>query len=109
MAVLSLKPHRLSYLVAEPGYEDDNGDYHEGESRWEGSIECDAVPASGKANEVTFDDGTVHKYSYTVYLPSDCREFSIGDRVRIRLLGGVEREYEVKGFQRWQLQCKMWV
>lgn len=109
MAVLELKPHRLSYLVTSPGYEDDNGDYHEGTSRWEGDIECDAVPASGSANEITFDDGTAHKYSYTVYLPVSCKDFSVGERVRIRHLGNVEREYSVKGFQRWQLQCKLWV
>lgn len=110
MAVLKIKPHRLSYLVTSPGYEDENGDYHEGESHWsEESIRCDAVPATGEAAEREFEDGVVRKYSYTAYLPADCPDFEIGDRVKLHLLGGVERVFEVKGFQRWQLQCKMWV
>lgn len=108
MAVLEFKPKRLSYLVSENGYEDENGDYHSGESRWEGEIECGTVPA-GKANEIKFDDGTVKVYSYTVYLPSDCRDFEIGDRVRIKALDGRDREFEVISFHRYQLQCKMWV
>ena len=48
MAVANRNPHRLQYLVAVPGYEDENGNYHAGLSEWKGSIPCDAVP-SGKA------------------------------------------------------------
>lgn len=108
MSVLEFKPHRLEYLVTSPGYEDEEGNYHPGESTWEGDIECDAVP-SGKSEEMTFEDGIVRKYSYTVYLPNNCKDFAIGDRVRISLLGEVKREFEVKGFHRWQHQCKIWV
>ena len=96
MAVANRNPHRLQYLVAVPGYEDENGNYHAGSSEWKGSIPCDAVP-SGKAEERKFEDGVV---SHT---------FTIGDRVKIMLLGGIEREFEVKGFHRYQLQCKIWV
>lgn len=109
MAVLKLKPHRLSYKVSQGGYEDGLGDFHEGESSWEGCIECDAVPVSGKANEIKFDDGTVYRYSYTVYLPSGVKDFSIGEKVRIKLLEEGVRYFTVKGFQRYQLQCKLWV
>ena len=108
MAVVNTKPHRLEYLTISPGHEDEEGNYHPGESSWEGNIECDAVPA-GKAEERTFEDGVIRKYSYTVYLPDNCRDFSIGDRVRIGLLVGIIREFEVKGFHRWQQQCKIWV
>ncbi len=108
MAVLSLKPCRLSYLVATPGYEDGNGDYHPGEETWKGDVECDMVPA-GKANEIKYDDGSVRVYSYTVTLPTGCRDFEVGDRVRMRLLNGEIRYFEVKGFHRYQLQCKMWI
>lgn len=107
MAVLNRNPHRLSYLVSEPGYEDGNGDYHCGENRWEGNIPCDAVP-DGKAEERTFEDGVTRAYSYTVHLPSGCRDFVIGDRIRIVFPGGIEREFEVKGFHRYQKQCKLW-
>ena len=108
MSVLQLKPHRLSYLITEGGYTDTNGDYHKGASRWEGNIRCDAVPA-GASNEMQFEDGVTRRYSYTVYLPKDCREFAVGDRVKLFLYNGIVREYDVKGFHRYQMQCKLWV
>lgn len=108
MSVLEFKPNSLSYLDSVPGHDDENGDYHPGVSRWVGDIECGVVPA-GKANEIKFEDGTVKTYSYTVTLPVDCRDFAIGDRVRVKMLDGLEREFEVKSFHRYQLQCKMWI
>lgn len=108
MAVLRLRQSRLSYLVAKPGYEDDNGDYHPGENFWDGNIECGYSPA-GAANEIRFDDGSVKVYTYTLSLPRDCRDFSIGDRVRIELISGRWQEFTVKSFLRYQLQCKMWI
>lgn len=107
MAVLVLKKHRLSYLSQTDGYEDGNGDYHEGTSEWRGYIPCNAVPA-GKAAERTFEDGKVRAYSYTVNLNTEI-DFQIGDRVRIEFHNGKVGEFGVKGFHRYQLQCKMWV
>lgn len=109
MAILQLKPHTLEYQVTSQGYEDANGDYHKGESYWQGEIPCDAVPASGKSNEVQFEDGSVHKYSYTIYLNNDVRDFCVGEKVRVTLYGGVKRVFTVKGFHRYQLQSKLWV
>lgn len=108
MAVLQFKPSRLSYLITNPGYEDENGDFHTSTSQWEGDIECGYATA-GASNEIKFEDGTVKVYSYTVTLPRDCRDFADGDRVRLIMLNGKEREFSVKGFQRYQLQCKMWI
>lgn len=108
MAVLQIKPHRLSYYVEEGGYNDTNGDYHRGPSRWEGDIHCDAVPA-GAGSEMQFEDGVTRKYSYTVYLPKNCRDFAIGEKVKISLYNGVVRTFDVKGFHRYQMQCKLWV
>lgn len=108
MAVVNRNPHRLQYLVSTPGYDDESGNYHPGSSDWEGSIPCDAVPA-GKAEEMEFEDGAIRRYSYTVCLPGNCRTFAIGERVKISMLGGIEREFEVKGFNRYQLQCKIFV
>lgn len=108
MAVLDLKPHLLSYFVTEPGYEDDNGDYHEGKSGWSEPLECHAVPA-GRANEITFADGQTATYTYTVgRLSPDCREFKVGEDVKLNILG-IEREFQVKGFHRYQSQSKLWV
>lgn len=110
MAIISLKPHRLEYEVkTKEGYEDSVGDFHEGKTEWVGNIECDAVPSNGKANEVKFDDGSVHRYSYTIYLSSNAREFAIGERVRVTLYGGIQKVFTVKGFHRYQTQAKLWV
>ena len=108
MAVLKVKPDRLCYLVPGNGYEDENGDYHPGEPCWEGDIPCDTV-TSGKATERTFEDGVIRAYSYEVKLPDNVKDFAIGDRVNIMFYGGIEREFEVKGFDRKQHQCKLWV
>lgn len=108
MAVIELKPHLLSYLVVEPGYEDDNGDYHEGSSSWSKPLECHAVPA-GAADEITFADGTTSHYSYVVgRLDAGCREFKIGEDVKL-IIDGMERKFQVKGFHRYQSQSKLWL
>jgi len=109
MAVLRTKPHILSYLATAPGQEDDNGDYEAGVSQWEGCIPCDAVPATGSAREEAFSDGVARSYSYVVYLPASCRHFAVGDIVRLFFSDGTVNELSVKGFRRWQHQCKMWV
>lgn len=106
--LLNDRPHRLQYLATTPGYEDENGDYHEGKSHYEGDIPCRHVP-NGKAEEREFEDGVVRTYSAIVRLDSDCREFAIDDKVKLSLLGGIEREYKVKGFHRYQMYAKLWV
>lgn len=108
MSVIEFKSHLLSYRVITDGYEDDNGDWHEGSESWSEPMECHAVP-NGRANEITFADGTTSTYSYTVgRLSPDCREFKIGEDVKLNILG-IEREFQVKGFHRYQLQSKIWV
>lgn len=110
MSVLSIKPHYLSYLVVSEGYKDELGDFHKGESTWvEDYIDCDAVPA-GKEEVITYPDGTVGHYAYTLYTTTKCREFSRGDKISIRFFGSSERkEFEVKGYHRYQHQVKIWV
>lgn len=108
MPVIDLTPHRLSYLVSQPGYEDDNGDWHEAIEEWSEPISCHAVGA-GRANTINYEDGSSSNYSYTVgRLPKDCKEFLVGEKVKLEILGE-EKEYLVKGFQRLQLQSKIWV
>ena len=108
MAVLRRNPDTLSYLVVQEAYEDDNGDFHEGTSYWEGEIRCDAV-SNSKAQKITFADGTKYEYAYEVHLPSDVREFPIGEKVKILFYGGNEIEFVVQGFHRFQKQSKIWV
>lgn len=108
MSVIELKPHLLSYLETTPGFEDDNGDWHEGSTSWSKPFECHAVPA-GAANEITFADGSTFHYSYIVgRLDADCREFKIGEDVKL-IIEGMERKFQVKGFHRYQLQSKLWL
>ena len=113
MSVLDFAPHTLEYLEVVPGHDDEEtGDYIKGSEEWvEGYCKCDTVPA-GKANTITTPDGQVEPYSYTIYnLPRTCRTFAYGERIRIKFFGSSEdvREFVVKGFHRYQKQCKMWV
>lgn len=108
MPVIDPKPHYLSFLMITPGYEDKNGDWHEGKEEWSEPVRCHAV-ASGSAGVSAYEDGRIHSYTYTVgRLPADCREFEIGDRVRLTAFGRVH-ELTVKGFHRYQLQSKLWL
>ena len=108
MSVIDFIPHHLRRLTVTDGYEDENGDWHEGQEEWGEMIPCHAV-ASGRANEKTFPDGKVSTYSYTIgRLDPDISEFTIGERI-ILDISGSEREYTVKGFHRYQLQSKIWV
>lgn len=108
MPVLDLIPHKLSFLEVRDGYEDCNGDWHEGETAWSGEMPCHAV-AAGAANTISFADGKNVSYSYTIgRLDPDCREFKIGERIKLNI-EGIIREFSVKGFHRYQLQSKIWV
>ena len=107
-----MKPHRLEVFHITEGYEDENGDYHNGTKEWVEVCKCDVVPA-GESNEITTPDGVVQQYAYTIYLPKGTREFHTGETVRIIFNGTgtlqEKREFSVKGFHAYQHQCKMWV
>lgn len=112
MSILKMKPHYLEVLTKSEEYEDENGDFHAGEEEWVRLCRCDAVP-SGEANRITTPDGVELQYSYTIYLPQKAREFFVGEKVRVIFFGeGIlqeKKEFSVKGFHRYQHQCKMWV
>lgn len=109
MAVFNMKPHILSYLSKTDGYRDENGDWHKGTETWVSYCRCDAVPA-GKENMITYADGSVGQYNYTVSnLPKDCREFKFGDRIKLTFYNQTEKEFDVKGFHRYQLQSVLYV
>jgi hypothetical protein len=114
MAVLNRTAHIFEYLSAKSeGYRDRaTGDWVDGKEEWVTNYcKCDIVPA-GKANQITIPDGQVETYSYTIYsLPKSCREFKYGDKIRIKFFGSEDdvKEFTVKGFHRYQMQCKIWV
>lgn len=108
MALVNTRPHRLSFLRTSPGFEDDNGDWHIGIDQWSAPVNCMATPA-GAANRMTFADGMTTYYSYEIsLLPRDIDFIKVGDKVKLTTPDG-EIVYEVKGFHRFQLQCKIWV
>jgi len=114
MAVLDFAAHILCYLSSDSeGHVDrETGDYVDGKEKWiDNYCRCDIVPA-GQANQISIPDGQVETYSYTIYnLPRSCREFKYGDRIRVKMYGNDDdvREFTVKGFHRYQMQCKIWV
>lgn len=108
MSVLDYTPHLLSFLTIEDGYEDGNGDWHEGTENWSEPVKCHAV-ASGSANQIAYDDGTTATYSYTIgRLSPSLHEVKVGDKVKL-IISNSEKEYTVKGFHRYQFQSKIWV
>ena len=63
---------------------------------------------AGAANVIQFEDGIEERYSYTIYLPANCRKFKRGDKIVVTHFDS-ETEFIVKGFHRYQLQSKIWV
>ena len=102
------RPHILQYQVTIGEYEDEIGDYHPGDSHFEGDIPCRFEP-NGKANTIAFEDGKTYVYQYVVYLNQNCREFEYGDIIRLLSDGVVVEEKQVQGFHRGQLNARLWV
>nr|DAQ59857.1 MAG TPA: hypothetical protein [Caudoviricetes sp.] len=104
----NFRPHILQYQVTTGAYEDNNGDYHPGESHFEGDIPCRYEP-NGKANTIAFEDGKTYVYQYVLYLNQDCRDFKCGNIVRLLNNGVIIAEKQVQGFHRGQLNAKLWL
>ena len=64
--------------------------------------QCDKEP-------LVTSDGSIDYYSYEVHnLPVGIEKFSYGDFIKLEILGAEEVIMKVKGFHRYQLQCKIW-
>lgn len=107
MAVLNRLPNTISRQIVSEGYKDENGDWHEGFKSWSEPMRCDAVPA-GKANTITYEDGSTSTYSFTVYMAPGDYGFEIGDTVSL-VRYGQEHILRVKGVHPYQHQYKLWV
>lgn len=108
MSLLNFHASELYRQVSPCGSYDGNGDFRPCPPKWEFCCRCDVVPA-GEANKIVIPDGTIDFYSYMVYnLPVSIRKFEYGDFVKLILLGNEEVIVKVKGFHRYQLQCKLW-
>lgn len=110
MAVLKFRNFHIYKKIETKGYEDDNGDFHQGESEWSDAYPCELVPNAGRATVTKYQDGTTISYAYTIYLAKDCPlSFEVGDIVRVEQNGETIVEIDVKGAMRYQLQIKVWI
>jgi hypothetical protein len=110
MAVLNMKPHVAWVCQSTGNSVDEDGNTIFGTDEWIELSKCDVVPA-GQANKIPYGDGETTTYAYTVYLPVTCRDLSVGERLRLQPFGGdvSETVHLVKGFHRYQHQCKAWI
>ena len=108
--MLDFRPHKLQVVTYTDGGTDEHGmPIPDTESTEE--MPCRIVP-NGSAQQIRFEDGTAHVYSYSIYLDLDCREFHIGDKVKLIGLDGEidnDKEFRVLGFFRNQLNSRLWV
>ena len=109
MSVLNFTPYYLYTSTEAPGYVDSEGNKHVGVATYSKYIKCDVVPA-GQANQKDFGDGILQTYAYTIYVyDKNCRNFSLGEKIKFEKDGGMSKEFIVKGFHRYQHQCKIWI
>lgn len=112
MSVLDFEAYVLEYYVEGQGdgY-DENGDYTPAEGKWVRFGRCNAVPA-GRNNVIGLpnQDGKQITFSFTIILHNPmAKEFAYGDRIRLTTVNGKEKkELTVKGFARYQWQCKIY-
>ena len=106
--ILDFRSSTFDYEIPGLVTVNEDGDKTKGEPTWVEYLSCNIVPA-GQANSITLPDGTTETYSYTIHTSTECREFKYGDKVRLHIIGGVGIVKSVKGFQRYQLQTKIWV
>ncbi len=108
MGVLDFNAYRLEYLIEGKGYYDENGDYQPAADKWVCVGRCNAVPA-GRLNVINLPDGIKETFSFTIIIHNPrCREFSYGERLRLTTVCGCEQKLlTVKGFARYQHQCKI--
>lgn len=110
MALVSFRPHCLHLLEKGEGAYDANGDWVESTEKVVAKVHCRYEP-NGSARTIPLPDGTIYKYSYTVYLcVNPSLPIKYGDIIKLYSQDGdCIGRYEVKGFHRGQLDMKVWV
>lgn len=110
MALVSFRPHRMRIVRKGEGSYDENGDWQEGTDIFSDYYPCRYEP-NGSAQTITLPDGTIYKYSFTVYLCVNPElMLRYGDVIELTSQDGIVRgRFPVKGFHRGQLDMKAWV
>lgn len=106
MSVLTIKPCRLEYGVLQEVELDAEGDFLPPSVEWYDGGHCDVV--AGETNQRSFDNGITDYAQFVIYLPTASRDYQPGDLIRVTMINGETKELRVKGFRRYQLQCKLW-
>ena len=109
--MLDFRPHKLQVVTFVSGGVDQDGVMLPDTESVE-EVPCRIEP-NGSASKVRFDDGVARNYSYLIYLDHDCRTFSVGEKVKLYGVDGEElendKQFEVIGFFRNQLNARLWV
>lgn len=103
----------MQYAAITEGHEDPlTGDLIPGVTTWGEHIKC-RYESNGKAMEMEMPngDGTVRKYAYVVYLNLDnTKDYLLGEYIRLFDQRGVMvAQKQVLGFERGQLNARLWV
>ena len=108
MGILDFEAYWLEYQQEETeGYYDDNGDYHPGEEVWLPFGRVNAAPPSGP-NTITLPDGHTDTFSFSIHIHNPrCRAFLHGEKIRLTNAYGEKYELTVKGFMRYQTECRI--
>ena len=109
MGVLDFEAYELEYLSQNGGRYNASGDYVKGSDEWVNVGRCNAVPA-GRNNVIGIPDGQTTTFSFTIILHDpNSREYKYGERLRLKTINGSETiDLTVKGFARYQYQCKIY-
>ena len=109
--MLDFRPHKLQVVTFTSGGVDEDGVMLPDTENTE-ELPC-RIESNSSAGQVRFSDGVAHNYSYLIYLDQDCRTFSIGEKVRLYGVDGEalenDKQFEVIGFFRNQLNARLWV
>ena len=108
--MFDFRPHKIQVITFTSGGRDEDGVMLPDTESME-ELPCRIIP-NGSASQVRFEDGIAKNYSFSVYLNQDCREFHVGEKVRLIGLDGQidsDKQYKVIGFFRNQLNARLWV
>lgn len=96
--MILLRPHTLRYAT--------------GDTTWSEPVKC-RYEANGKALEMELPngDGTARKYTYVVYLDlSNAKDYLLGEHIQLfDQRGAMVAQKQVLGFERGQLNIRLWV
>lgn len=108
---MDFRPDTLQVITFTAGGVDEDGSLLPDEESSE-EMRCRIEP-NGSAGKVIYNDGVAHNYSYAIYLDHDCRTFKVGEKVNLFGADGSklenDKQFEVIGFFRNQLNAKLWV